>query len=71
MSDDNGSSGAEVKPSFASVTTVACTCDYLQRAAEEPFSPIVFDAEVNEFEITYLVAWWPLARVAGARNDCR
>ena len=50
-SDDR--SGANDKPNHASVTTVRCTCDYLQRAAAEPFSPIVFDAEVNEFDIAH------------------
>jgi hypothetical protein len=40
------------KPHAGSVTDIACTCAYLQRAAEEPTIPIDFDAEMNEFHIT-------------------
>ena len=37
----------------ASVTDVACTCDYLQHAADDPRNPIVFDALTNEYHYTY------------------
>jgi hypothetical protein len=41
--------GKRDKPNFASVTTVPCTCKYLERASEEPDNPIFFNAEVNEY----------------------
>jgi hypothetical protein len=34
---------------FASVTDTPCTCEYLQRQAEDPEHPIEFDAKVHEF----------------------
>ncbi len=43
----------EYKPTQSSVTTVRCKCSYLQRAADEPDHPIVFDTRMNEFHITY------------------
>jgi hypothetical protein len=42
------------KRTFASVTTVECTCKYLERASEEPRSPIVFDAEMHEYHIEHV-----------------
>ena len=39
------------KRTFASVTTTACTCNYLERASEEPRSPIVFDVAMQEYHI--------------------
>ncbi|MFI5381320.1 MAG: hypothetical protein ACHRHE_18640 [Tepidisphaerales bacterium] len=38
---------------FASVTDTACTCGYLQRAADDPRLPIVFDPQTGEFHFTY------------------
>jgi hypothetical protein len=61
---DQEASDADEKPTFASVTTVRCTCDYLQHAAAEPFSPIVFDAEMNEYQITHTT---PAGVVCSAR----
>jgi hypothetical protein len=47
--------GAEMpeKPTFASVTETSCTCGYLQRAADSPSVPIVFDKQTSEFQFTY------------------
>jgi hypothetical protein len=42
------------KPTRASVTTVACTCDYLERASDKPDVPIVFDVEMNEYHIVHV-----------------
>ncbi len=39
------------KPTSTSVTSTQCTCGALQRAAEEPSIPIVFDARLNEYHI--------------------
>jgi hypothetical protein len=36
---------------FASVTEIVCTCDYLQKGASNPDHPIEFDARLNEFLI--------------------
>jgi hypothetical protein len=41
------------KPTFASVTDQPCECGYLQHAADDPDSPIVYDARLNEFNIEY------------------
>src|SRR5690606_34277173 len=41
------------KPTFASVTTTQCTCDYLQTAADEPTNPITFDDRTGEYQFTY------------------
>ena len=38
---------------YASVTDVACRCDYLQRRAEDPDIPIAFDETTGEFQFTY------------------
>jgi len=32
---------------------VPCTCDYLQRAADDPIRPIVFDPTTNEYQFQY------------------
>lgn len=40
------------KPTSTSVTSTQCKCGALQRAAEEPSIPIVFDARLNEYHIT-------------------
>jgi hypothetical protein len=37
-----------------SVTSVPCTCGYLERASDQPSNPIVFDAEMNEYVFTHL-----------------
>ncbi len=37
---------------FASVTDVPCTCVYLQRAADNPDKPIVFDPLTGEFHFS-------------------
>jgi hypothetical protein len=42
------------KPTFASVTEELCTCGYLQHAAEDPNSPIVFDPQLNEYHFEFL-----------------
>ena len=39
------------KPNSASVTAVPCTCKTLERAAEEPDCPVVFDPELKEYNI--------------------
>jgi hypothetical protein len=44
---------ADNRPTSASVTAVSCTCEYLQRAADDPDSPIVFDERMGEFQFTY------------------
>lgn len=59
MSDDSNTSDGDEKPNGNSVTTVRCTCNYLQRASKEPESPIVFDEDMNEYHI---------ARPAAARG---
>ncbi len=41
------------KPTYASVTQKPCKCGYLQRAADDPSSPIVFDPELNEYNFEY------------------
>ena len=41
------------KPTFASVTDEQCHCGYLRDAADDPDSPIVFDARLNEFIFEY------------------
>ena len=37
------------KPNSQSVTADGCKCGYLERGANDPDSPIVFDAQVNEY----------------------
>src|SRR5438552_3640751 len=37
------------KPTHASVTDQPCSCGFLQEAADDPDSPIVYDAQLNEF----------------------
>jgi len=37
------------KPTHASVTEEPCTCHYLEHAADDPRSPIVYDVELNEY----------------------
>ncbi|WP_425399677.1 DUF6980 family protein [Aeoliella sp.] len=41
------------KPTHASVTSVPCTCSYLERAADEPENPIVFHESTGEYQFTY------------------
>src|SRR5262245_4848327 len=41
------------KPTFASVTEEPCECGYLSDAANDPDSPIAFDAELNEYNFQY------------------
>jgi hypothetical protein len=41
------------KRNFASVTQIPCRCNYLQRQANHPDSPIVFDERTNEFHIVH------------------
>jgi hypothetical protein len=41
------------KPTFASVTEQSCTCDYLQKEANDPESPIIFDEPTGEYQFTY------------------
>jgi hypothetical protein len=40
-------------PKHASVTNKPCTCDLLQRVANDPFYPIVFDTDTNEYHFTW------------------
>lgn len=42
-----------MKPTFASVTEDPCKCGYLERAADDPNSPFVFDPELNEYNFEY------------------
>ena len=41
------------KRTFASVTTVDCTCNYLESAVRDKDSPIRFDSRMNEFKFEY------------------
>src|SRR5262245_13189907 len=41
------------KPTHASVTEAPCTCRYLEHEADDPTSPIVFDAQLNEYHFEY------------------
>ena len=41
------------KPNSQSVTTVQCACGHLERGANDPDSPIGFDANVNEHHYAY------------------
>lgn len=41
------------KRTYASVTVVNCTCNYLRNAADDPANPIAFDARTNEFQFNY------------------
>ena len=41
------------KPTPKSVTEQPCTCGYLQRAADDPDSPIVYDPQLNEYDFEY------------------
>ena len=43
----------DYRPTHASVTDERCTCGYLEQAAEDSRTPIVFDAEVHEFHFCY------------------
>jgi hypothetical protein len=38
---------------WASVTEVSCTCNYLADSAADPNTPIRYDPEVNEYAIVY------------------
>lgn len=42
----------------ASVTDVDCSCDYLQRAADDPDVPIQFEASTGEYQFTYQAEVW-------------
>lgn len=37
----------------ASVTNIPCTCGYLERAADDPANPIVFDERTAEYQFAY------------------
>lgn len=41
------------KPNPFSVTEEPCACGDLERSADDPRSPIVFDAELNEYNLEY------------------
>src|SRR5262249_40063807 len=41
------------KPTFASVTSKPCACGFLQEQADDPSSPIVYDAELKEYHFEY------------------
>jgi hypothetical protein len=40
-------------PTYASVTDQLCSCGYLERAANDPKSPIVFDKLTHEYQFVY------------------
>ncbi len=50
---DHDSADQPKKPTASSVTDQPCTCGSLQRAAEEPSNPIVFDATMNEYRLKH------------------
>ena len=41
------------KPTSFSVTSKPCTCGFLECQADDPDSPIVFDARLNEYHFEY------------------
>jgi hypothetical protein len=41
------------KPTYASVTEEPCICHYLEHAADDPRSPIVYDAQLNEYNFEF------------------
>jgi hypothetical protein len=41
------------RQTYASVTDIPCTCGYLEKAADDPASPIVFDERTSEYHFTY------------------
>lgn len=41
------------KPTHSSVTELACECRYLENAADDPASPIIFDERTGEFQFEY------------------
>lgn len=41
------------KPTPASVTSAPCTCDYLQRVADDAENPIAFDERTSEYQFRY------------------
>ncbi|MDA1166376.1 MAG: hypothetical protein O3B13_25045 [Planctomycetota bacterium] len=41
------------QPNSQSVTTTVCTCGYLERSANDPDSPFVFDEAVNQYHFTF------------------
>jgi hypothetical protein len=40
-------------PTYASVTERPCTCQYLEHAADDPRSPIVYDRTLKEYNFEY------------------
>ncbi|MEM7477652.1 MAG: hypothetical protein AAF483_21905 [Planctomycetota bacterium] len=42
------------KPTAQSVTVTPCTCGYLERQANNPYSPFLFDEAVNEYHFRYV-----------------
>lgn len=41
------------KPDFPSVTEQPCTCGFLEREADNPASPILFDKQLGEYHLVY------------------
>lgn len=41
------------KPTFHSVTQQPCACSYLENEANDPDSPILFDASTGEFQFSF------------------
>jgi hypothetical protein len=39
------------KPAGNSVTPARCKCGWLERAADEPVNPVLFDAKMGEFQL--------------------
>lgn len=40
------------KPTSSSVTSVPCKCGWLERQSDDPGNPVVFDQDLEEFNIT-------------------
>jgi hypothetical protein len=41
------------KPTPRSVTTVACKCGWLERAADEPVNPVSFDERMAQYQLRH------------------
>lgn len=41
------------EPNSKSVTAMPCNCGYLERGANDPNSPFIFDESVNEYHFSY------------------
>lgn len=50
---DHDNTDEPKKPTGSSVTDQPCTCGSMQRGAEKPSNPIVFDAMMNEYHLKH------------------